>query len=165
MKYHDKFMSCNESDGLRTWCKICEKCAFVFLVFSPWLEPVEVCRIFDGYDMFESTSMIPIFLSLVRGRDLPGGGKPYECVGTVSECCAAAELALYKRVKNKVPDIINDEVLSTFISVSSLGSLVPVVLQEICREKSIDLSADLLKLREDERTEIIMKKWLPDEQH
>lgn len=100
-KFHKYFLSCNESDGTHSWCRKCEKCAFVFLVLSAFLNPAEVKKIFEDCNLLEESEMTPVFLSLVGGAQ--DGKKPYECVGTFAESAAAAELTFWKYLE-KIPD-------------------------------------------------------------
>jgi hypothetical protein len=104
----------------------CEKCAFVYLVFSAWLDPEEVARVFGGVDMFAGgdAAREHSLLSLVRR----GAPKPYECVGTRWECRAAVELALRRRAllagfKEQVDAKKSNAALD-----------VPVVLARMCAE-------------------------------
>lgn len=80
-KLHPFFISCNEpiQQGSR-WCNKCEKCAFVYLLMSAWLPPVQVIAIFEE-NLFEKLGpqMELIFLSLIGHK---GTVKPFECVGT-----------------------------------------------------------------------------------
>jgi hypothetical protein len=92
--FHHLFISCNEPlNNGNDWCCKCEKCCFVFLLFSAWLRIEEVTSIF-GCNLFEKESLIPTFLSLVGGAD--DGAKPFECVGTFQEASAAAEMAIMR---------------------------------------------------------------------
>jgi hypothetical protein len=94
------------------WCCKCEKCAFVFLLLSAWLPPLEgehlnthvhivlarktsydfvwllVCAIFGGKNLLNDVALQEIFLGLVGGC----GTKSFECVGTFKEAQEAALL-------------------------------------------------------------------------
>jgi hypothetical protein len=102
----------------------CEKCAFVYLVFSAWLDPEEVTRVFGGVDMFADgdAARERSLLSLVRR----GAAKPYECVGTRWECRAAVELALRRRA------LLTCYWVDPHSSSTSLD--VPATLERMCAE-------------------------------
>lgn len=97
--YANGFSSCNvanyEQGQLNTdlrWCGKCPKCANAFILFSPFVIPYELRRIFDGQDLFSSQN-----LDLQRAfRGLLGIGdamKPFECVGEVEELRTAYHMA------------------------------------------------------------------------
>lgn len=108
-EYFRLFTSCNKnfkSFGKRQknlWCGECPKCAFVFLVLSPFINKSELVGIF-GKDLLNDDSLIPLY------RDLLGFGKmkPFDCVGTFEESRVA--LYLLSKKSNK------DKVVNTFIS-------------------------------------------------
>lgn len=115
-KFHHCFLSCNMNSDLlgrsiinpRGWCCQCEKCAFVFLLLSAYLNPCDVQVIFGGCDLLSNKSsfimkMKPIFYSLVGlfdGLTSNLQHKPFECVGTVHETRKALALAFKRRVDN-----------------------------------------------------------------
>ncbi|HUY48212.1 MAG TPA: hypothetical protein VMV92_21200 [Streptosporangiaceae bacterium] len=109
-RYHDTFRSCNrafhidKSLRLDHWCGRCDKCCFIDLILAPFLPAQDLERIFGGRE--------PLAGSDLAGSDLAGTGadasladrfrtllgtsprsKPFECVGEVGECRAAALLA------------------------------------------------------------------------
>ena len=91
-KYLSYFSSCNRNfkiDGQqdKLWCGECPKCAFVFLLLSPFLEKDELINIF-GKNLFEDKNFLPLF------KDILGFGKlkPFDCVGTFEESKAALYL-------------------------------------------------------------------------
>lgn len=101
-KYFHLFTSCNRSFKVfkkrpnTLWCGKCPKCAFVFLMFSPFISKKELINIFKK-NLFAENSLIPLF------RDLLGFGKlkPFDCVGTFEESQAALFLAS-KKFKNEI---------------------------------------------------------------
>ena len=111
-KYFSLFSSCNRnfrvfkerSESL--WCGECPKCAFVFLMFAPFLEKKELIKIF-GKNLLNVPTLLPLF------KDLLGFGKikPFDCVGTFEESKVAFVLA-YKKFKN---DIVVRELLPNII--------------------------------------------------
>lgn len=97
--YSYGFSSCNlanyEQGELNTelhWCGTCPKCANTFLLFSPFVIPYELRRIFDGANLFtsENLKLQKAFKGLL-GVD--GVMKPFECVGEVEELRTAYHMA------------------------------------------------------------------------
>ena len=94
--YHPVFRSCNKafyqrsSDRLEEWCGVCDKCCFIDLILSPYLSREELQRIFSGREPLENDDLAPVFSTLCG---LVPMTKPFECVGDVTECAAAASLA------------------------------------------------------------------------
>ena len=104
-QYHDTFRSCNrafhidKSRRLDHWCGRCDKCCFIDLILAPFLPAADLERIFGGHepladsDMAHSAdheSLADKFRSLLGTSPT---SKPFECVGEVGECRAAALLA------------------------------------------------------------------------
>jgi len=104
-KYHGTFRSCNRAFHIdRTlrlghWCGHCDKCCFIDLILAPFMSAADLERIFAGGDLPPGeASREPLADSAQadRFRTLLGTsetGKPFECVGEVTECRAAALLA------------------------------------------------------------------------
>ncbi|MGH8996480.1 MAG: endonuclease domain-containing protein [Acidimicrobiales bacterium] len=95
-EYHRAFHSCNRAFAvdparrLDRWCGECDKCCFIDLVLSPFLSKVELEGIFDGREPLGRPDLFERFAVLVGLSPDP---KPFECVGEVGECRAAATLA------------------------------------------------------------------------
>jgi UDP-N-acetyl-alpha-D-muramoyl-L-alanyl-L-glutamate epimerase len=99
-QYHDTFRSCNRAfhldPALRLdhWCGRCDKCCFIDLILAPFLPAAELSAIFGGRepltDPDPADSLEDKFRALLE--TLPDS-KPFECVGEVGECRAAALLA------------------------------------------------------------------------
>lgn len=95
-RFHRAFRSCNRAFAidparrLDHWCGTCDKCCFIDLVLSPYLEAQELNAIFGGNEPLTNDSMYEKFRALVGTGD---GPKPFECVGDEEECRAAAVLA------------------------------------------------------------------------
>lgn len=92
-KYKDVFSSCNRafvhtSDHM-SWCGVCAKCAFVFLVLTPFLPRQEVEAIWSGKNLLLDESLEPMYRKLLGIE----GDKPFDCVGEVKEARAAMRLA------------------------------------------------------------------------
>ena len=95
-KYHHVFRSCNRAfhqDPARRldhWCGACDKCCFIDLVLSPYMDRVDLEGIFEGTEPLENPA------NETRLRALLGLGddaRPFECVGDIDECRAAVLLA------------------------------------------------------------------------
>jgi len=101
-KYFSALLSCNEayktSSGTRKptkkWCGKCSKCLFVFAALYPFIDEDKLIKIF-GNNLFNDKSLLPIMQQLTGER----GFKPFECVGTKSECRKALRLSLKKAKK------------------------------------------------------------------
>lgn len=111
-KYFSLFTSCNRSFSLvhrstaegifkekskNLWCGKCPKCAFVFLILTPFIKRNKLVKIF-GQDLLNEKSLIPLY------KDLLGFGKmkPFDCVGTFEESRAA----VYSVSKKTKKDLI-----------------------------------------------------------
>ena len=109
-EYFYEFSSCNsnfkinsqedETSENRLWCGQCSKCAFVFLILSPFLSKEVLISIF-GSDLLEDPRLLVTF------RDILGFGraKPFDCVGTYEESRAALYMA-----KDKFRDDLAGEI-------------------------------------------------------
>ena len=85
------FRSCNVGQKTGSWCGKCAKCAFVYLTLLPFLPDGEAERIFGSNFLLH-----PEIIGHVRGLVNLEAVKPFECVGTVEESCAAFALCLEK---------------------------------------------------------------------
>ncbi len=82
--YHKAFRSCNAGSKQGVWCCNCPKCLFVYVILSPFLTEDELREIF-GEKLLDKDSLDKDFRELM-GID---ENKPFECVGTRREVCAA----------------------------------------------------------------------------
>jgi len=100
-KYFSVFSSCNQVHRISSlatrnsqlitnplWCGVCPKCAFVFLILSPFIPKRRLVKIF-GKNMLADSSLLPLY------TDILGFGtmKPFDCVGTFDEARAALFLS------------------------------------------------------------------------
>jgi hypothetical protein len=110
-EYHSTFRSCNrafhldESKRLDHWCGRCDKCCFIDLILAPFVPAADLERIFGGREPLADSDMATPHLGTTgdddesladKFRSLLGTSptsKPFECVGEVGECRAAALLA------------------------------------------------------------------------
>ena len=87
---HPVFSSCNRNfhqDGSHIegrWCLDCPKCRFAALALAPFMTPEHLVAI-QGADLLDEKVQLQGFRALCG----LGEHKPFECVGKISECCAA----------------------------------------------------------------------------
>lgn len=108
-QYHSTFRSCNRAFHLRSedrldhWCGVCDKCAFIDLILSPFLSNASLESIFSaGFEPLQNPELAPVFLSLLGLGD---SDKPFECVGEYNECVAAV-LLTSKRADRSGQDLL-----------------------------------------------------------
>jgi hypothetical protein len=109
------FRSCNRAfhidPALRLdhWCGVCDKCAFIDLVLAPFLPASTLDVVFGGREPLADEELAPVFRTLLG---LSGDLKPWECVGDVAECRAAAVQAAGRgdRAHDKLLGLLADEV-------------------------------------------------------
>jgi hypothetical protein len=115
--YHSTFHSCNRafyldpSQRFDYWCGECDKCCFIDLILAPFLPASDLKQIFSGREPLAASSSDTAIAE--RFRTLLGTSpraKPFECVGDVAECRAAAVMAARR------PDRAGDELLQKFAS-------------------------------------------------
>jgi hypothetical protein len=88
-KFGHSFSSCNAANygqGVNNttlaWCGVCPKCANSYLLFAPFVEPVELQSLFGGKDLFADPILADTFKGLLG---VEGVMKPFECIGEVAE--------------------------------------------------------------------------------
>ncbi len=95
-RYHRAFRSCNRAfhqnpaERLDHWCGRCDKCCFVDLVLAPFMDRGDLETVFAGAEPLQDPDNEERFRALLG---LGTVDKPFECVGDVDECRAAARLA------------------------------------------------------------------------
>lgn len=91
-KYAGVFSSCNRAfthvSSKLYWCGECPKCAFVFLVLTPFIERGRLEQLFTK-NLLLDPELVPIYNQLL-GLE---GDKPLECVGEIKESRAAMQMA------------------------------------------------------------------------
>jgi len=120
--YHGTFRSCNrafhldQSKRLDHWCGRCDKCCFIDLILAPFVPAAELSAIFGGQeplaDPDPSESLAPKFRALLGTEP---DSKPFECVGEIGECRAAALLAAQRpdRAGTRLLQVLAAEVART----------------------------------------------------
>lgn len=104
--YHRAFQSCNRgfhidpAERLDHWCGRCDKCVFIDLILSPFMEATDLAAVFRGHEPLDDMTLLPAFETLV---DTSGALKPWECVGEVDECRAAVALAVQRPDRAATP--------------------------------------------------------------
>ena len=94
-KYKDHFSSCNRNFVLAKenkqfqWCGNCPKCAFVFLIFAPFIDKEELIKLF-GENLFKKPELEQTYQELFGLSEI----KPFECVGEIEECRKAAHMVM-----------------------------------------------------------------------
>lgn len=92
-KYRDVFSSCNRafvhSSNHMSWCGECPKCAFVFLILTPFIPHADLEALWGGKNLLLDPALEPMYRQLLG----IAGDKPLECVGEVKESRAAMRLA------------------------------------------------------------------------
>jgi hypothetical protein len=105
-QYHRAFQSCNRgfhidpAQRLDHWCGRCDKCVFIDLILSPFMDAADLSAVFRGHEPLDDTSLLASFETLV---DTSGALKPWECVGEVNECRAAVALAAQRPDRSTTP--------------------------------------------------------------
>jgi hypothetical protein len=99
-KYKDVFSSCNRafvhgSDHL-FWDGKCAKCAFIFLILTPFLPKEELEKLFDGKNLLLDPELELTYRQLLGIE----GDRPLDCIGEENETKAAMELA-----RSQYPDL------------------------------------------------------------
>jgi UDP-N-acetyl-alpha-D-muramoyl-L-alanyl-L-glutamate epimerase len=109
-KYADVFSSCNRafthSSDHMFWCGECPKCAFVFLILTPFIARDRLESLWSGKNLLLDPELEPTYRQLLGIE----GDKPLECVGEIKESRAAMRLAqeqypeLVGRFEFELPD-------------------------------------------------------------
>lgn len=136
-KYKDVFSSCNRAfthdQNHLFWCGECAKCAFVFLILTPFLDRKEVEALWNGRNLLLEPYHEKTYRQLLGIE----GDKPLDCVGEVKESRSAMRLAQekYPELKNKyVFDIPSDyswETLSTHSMPPAINELLNAELSSL----------------------------------
>ncbi|WP_322749573.1 MULTISPECIES: hypothetical protein [unclassified Frankia] len=105
-QYFDHFRSCNRAfhidpaQRLDHWCGTCDKCCFIDLILSPFMDEPTLRRVFAGREPLADMALLGRFRALLG---LSADSKPWECVGDVTECRVATLLATGRRDRGASP--------------------------------------------------------------
>ena len=95
-KYKSVFSSCNraflQTSDRMSWCGACPKCAFTFLVLTPFVPRDQLEKLWGGKNLL----LDPMLESMYRQLLGVEGDKPLDCVGEIKESRAAMRLAQEK---------------------------------------------------------------------
>lgn len=97
-KYNGFFASCNRNFTIQKtntqfqWCGECPKCAFVYLLFAPFLSRESLDSLF-GKNLLADENLQTTFQELLGQK----GIKPFECVGEIQEVQQAVGMAAEKK--------------------------------------------------------------------
>jgi hypothetical protein len=93
-KYRAVFSSCNRAythgQHEMFWCGECPKCAFVFLILTPFVERRPLEELWGGKNLLLDPKLEATYRQLLGIE----GDKPLDCVGEIKEARAAMRLAL-----------------------------------------------------------------------
>lgn len=128
-KYKDLFCSCNrafrhESRSM-SWCGECPKCAFVFLILTPFIERSDLESVY-GKNLLLDSSLQETYKNLLG----IAGEKPLECVGEIKESRYAMLLAFeqYPELRDvyqfDVPQEYNYQELHPHLIPAEIHSLI-----------------------------------------
>ncbi|MCA9332120.1 endonuclease domain-containing protein [Candidatus Saccharibacteria bacterium] len=91
-KYKDVFCSCNRAfthgNNRMLWCGECPKCAFTFLILTPFVPREELENIWNGKNLLLAEDLETTYQKLLGIAD----NKPLDCVGEIRESRAAMNL-------------------------------------------------------------------------
>jgi hypothetical protein len=95
-KYKDVFVSCNLAytlyPGHTTWCGECPKCAFIFMILTPFIDRQELESVWQGKNLLLDPELKETYRQLLG----ISGDKPMECVGEIKEARTAMQLCFKK---------------------------------------------------------------------
>lgn len=109
-KYEDVFSSCNRAythnQNHMFWCGECAKCAFVFLLFTPFIARERLEQLWHGKNLLLDPSLQSMYKRLLGIE----GDKPFDCVGEVKEARSAMVMAqkIYPELAHYEFEIPND---------------------------------------------------------
>jgi hypothetical protein len=118
-KYQQVFSSCNRAYTLDSdhifWCGICAKCAFIFLILSPFVDKEKLESLWNGKNLLLDAELIDTYYQLLG----ISGDKPLDCIGEIKESRSAMRLAqeIYPELKDRylfqLPDSYDYKSLSS----------------------------------------------------
>lgn len=132
-KHFESFSSCNKNFRIgnplkERWCKVCPKCAFVYLLFAPFLDDEALNLIFDGR-FLEKDELKETYLELLGLKE----HRPFECVGSLSETVASFYL-LYKQ--------------NRFLDTAPMKEFIKNIVNKKSKEYLENLTNDVLQIND-----------------
>ncbi|AZI59255.1 DUF2029 domain-containing protein [Nakamurella antarctica] len=123
-QYFPTFRSCNRSfhidkaHRLDHWCGVCDKCCFIDLILSPFVDATVLRRVFDAghldrQEPLDNPILLPKFRTLLG---LSPDTKPWECVGDIHECQVATRIAVSR------PDRAGSPILQALVAEMGEGA-------------------------------------------
>ncbi|MFT3952116.1 MAG: hypothetical protein QM689_09300 [Oscillospiraceae bacterium] len=102
-QYYPVFQSCNIGSKTDSWCASCAKCLFVYAILAPFVPEDELVGIL-GRNLLDAPELGELFDQLIGLRP----EKPFECVGSCDEMCAALRvvLAQYRAQQKPLPALL-----------------------------------------------------------
>jgi UDP-N-acetyl-alpha-D-muramoyl-L-alanyl-L-glutamate epimerase len=100
-EFFQQFRSCNVGSKTDTWCGLCPKCLFTFIILSPFLKPETLIGIF-GHNLLDNPALENIFNELTGETKI----KPFECIGTIDEVNTALNESVLMYDKDKLPYLL-----------------------------------------------------------
>jgi UDP-N-acetyl-alpha-D-muramoyl-L-alanyl-L-glutamate epimerase len=98
---HQHFRSCNAGSKTDSWCGVCPKCLFTWIILAPFLDEGKLMAVF-GAHLLKNRELIPILEQLTGIAD----EKPFECVGTIREVNMALALTIRKYADKPLPVLL-----------------------------------------------------------
>ncbi|MCK9398728.1 MAG: hypothetical protein M0Q51_01885 [Bacteroidales bacterium] len=95
------FKSCNVGSKTDSWCGLCPKCLFTYIILSPFIKPETLAGIF-GHNLLDDPALEKTLEELSGIADI----KPFECIGTVGEVNAALNEAVKMYPEDDLPYLI-----------------------------------------------------------
>lgn len=109
-QYFSAFRSCNQGSKKGIWCNNCSKCLFAFTILYPYLEEVNMEKIF-GENLFKKPGLLKTTHELLG----VSGHKPFDCVGTYKETAQALSMAI-KKTNLPLPYILSKVHESVYVT-------------------------------------------------
>lgn len=110
-QYSSVFSSCNRSfvhtSDHVSWCGACPKCAFTFLMLTPFVARERLERLWGGKNLLLDPALEPLYRQLLGIE----GGKPLDCVGEIKESRSAMREAqkIYPELTEKYQFTLPDD--------------------------------------------------------
>ena len=114
-RYLPVFKSCNVGSKEGVWCGKCPKCLFTYIMLQPFCPVSTMIEVF-GRDLLDDPTLGSTLEDLIGVSE----SKPFDCIGTVDEVCAAISLIVSNQDRAAKPRRLLD-----FVRSNHPGILVP----------------------------------------